>query len=163
MVVTALNQEKALIGAFSVLKNLRMELFRALLQTGTGDCWLRRNVKTINEGSDLGTSHNLTIDSSAQNICYIQHLFVVETKICKIFHYNFSNLCSFFIKWYLQIIRRPSKKVNKWIYLDYLNRLNKWIDNWIIDYFSYFSPRKVYLLELNNRNKKGSLLFMEPQ
>ena len=36
----------------------------------TADCWLRGNVKTINEGSDLGTSHNLTIDSSAQNICY---------------------------------------------------------------------------------------------
>ena len=29
-VVTALNQEKALVGAFSVITNLRMELFEAL-------------------------------------------------------------------------------------------------------------------------------------
>ena len=33
-VVAAFNQEKALVGAFSVLTNLRMELFQALLSTG---------------------------------------------------------------------------------------------------------------------------------
>ena len=32
-VVAAFNQEKALVGAFSVIKNLRMELFQALLST----------------------------------------------------------------------------------------------------------------------------------
>ena len=32
-VVAAFNQEKALVGAFSVITNLRMELFEALLQT----------------------------------------------------------------------------------------------------------------------------------
>ena len=31
-VVAAFNQEKALVGAFSVITNLRMELFEALLQ-----------------------------------------------------------------------------------------------------------------------------------
>ena len=31
-VVAAFNQEKALVGAFSVITNLRMELFQALLQ-----------------------------------------------------------------------------------------------------------------------------------
>ena len=31
MVVAAFNQEKALVGAFSVITNLRMELFQALL------------------------------------------------------------------------------------------------------------------------------------
>ena len=31
-VVAALNQEKALVGAFSVITNLRMELFEALIQ-----------------------------------------------------------------------------------------------------------------------------------
>ena len=30
-VVAAFNQEKALVGAFSVIKNLQMELFEALL------------------------------------------------------------------------------------------------------------------------------------
>ena len=36
-VVAAFNQEKALVGAFSVITNLRMELFQALLSTiGTG-------------------------------------------------------------------------------------------------------------------------------
>ena len=33
MVVAAFNQEKALVGAFSVITNLRMELFEALLST----------------------------------------------------------------------------------------------------------------------------------
>ena len=32
-VVAAFNQEKALVGAFSVVTNLRMELFEALLDT----------------------------------------------------------------------------------------------------------------------------------
>ena len=32
-VVAAFNQEKALVGAFSVLTNLRMELFQALIAT----------------------------------------------------------------------------------------------------------------------------------
>ena len=32
-VVAAFNQEKALVGAFSVITNLRMELFEALLAT----------------------------------------------------------------------------------------------------------------------------------
>ena len=34
-VVAAFNQEKALVGAFSVITNLRMELFEALLTTTT--------------------------------------------------------------------------------------------------------------------------------
>ena len=33
-VVAALNQEKALVGAFSVITNLRMDLFEALENTG---------------------------------------------------------------------------------------------------------------------------------
>ena len=36
-VVAAFNQEKALVGAFSVITNLRMELFEALL----GRDWVR--------------------------------------------------------------------------------------------------------------------------
>ena len=35
-VVAAFNQEKALVGAFSVITNLRMELFEALLGTRLG-------------------------------------------------------------------------------------------------------------------------------
>ena len=34
-VVAAFNQEKALVGAFSVITNLRMELFEALVRTVT--------------------------------------------------------------------------------------------------------------------------------
>ena len=33
-VVAAFNQEKALVGAFSVITNLRMDLFQALVDTG---------------------------------------------------------------------------------------------------------------------------------
>ena len=35
VVVAAFNQEKALLGAFSVITNLRMELFEALIHTAT--------------------------------------------------------------------------------------------------------------------------------
>ena len=35
-VVAAFNKEKALVGAFSVITNLRMELFEALLHTDDG-------------------------------------------------------------------------------------------------------------------------------
>ena len=37
-VVAAFNQEKALVGAFSVITNLRMELFQALISIHTADC-----------------------------------------------------------------------------------------------------------------------------
>ena len=37
-VVAAFNQEKALVGAFSVFTNLRMELFQALLNTPHSAC-----------------------------------------------------------------------------------------------------------------------------
>ena len=36
-VVAAFNQEKALVGAFSVITNLRTDLFEALVHTDTGD------------------------------------------------------------------------------------------------------------------------------
>ena len=36
-VVAAFNQEKALVGAFSVIANLRMDLFEALLQIHSAD------------------------------------------------------------------------------------------------------------------------------
>ena len=35
-VVAAFNQEKALVGAFSVITNLRMELFQALVAAAAG-------------------------------------------------------------------------------------------------------------------------------
>ena len=38
-VVAAFNQEKALVGAFSVITNLRMELFEALHITDRGRTW----------------------------------------------------------------------------------------------------------------------------
>ena len=38
-VVAAFNQEKALVGAFSVITNLRMELFRALPVTRPLQAW----------------------------------------------------------------------------------------------------------------------------
>ena len=38
-VVAAFNQEKALVGAFSVIAILRMELFQALIYNHTTGCW----------------------------------------------------------------------------------------------------------------------------
>ena len=47
-VVAAFNQEKALVGAFSVITNLRMELFQALMQALSG----RRSNKMAFERDD---------------------------------------------------------------------------------------------------------------
>ena len=38
-VVAAFNQEKALVGAFSLITNLRMDLFEAPLVTSPGMAW----------------------------------------------------------------------------------------------------------------------------
>ena len=51
-VVAAFNQEKALVGAFSVITNLRMDLFRAL-------------VTAASHVSHLSASHNVVILVSA--------------------------------------------------------------------------------------------------
>ena len=50
-VVAAFNQEKALVGAFSVITNLRMELFQALLPT----CQHSARTSTRHAGGDQGT------------------------------------------------------------------------------------------------------------
>ena len=47
-VVAAFNQEKALVGAFSVITNLRMELFGALLDTHCTEWWLGQIVMNMN-------------------------------------------------------------------------------------------------------------------
>ena len=44
-VVAAFNQEKALVGAFSVITNLRMELFETLLKTTSA--YLSENVLRV--------------------------------------------------------------------------------------------------------------------
>ena len=54
-VVAAFNQEKALVGAFSVLTNLRMELFQALAQV----CWA-----TLASRKAAAASGAVTKDSS---------------------------------------------------------------------------------------------------
>ena len=47
-VVAAFNQEKALVGAFSVITNLRMELFEALPPTQViGPPWPRRLMRVF--------------------------------------------------------------------------------------------------------------------
>ena len=43
--VAAFNQEKALVGAFSVITNLRMELFEALLSTIISGAEAQENVR----------------------------------------------------------------------------------------------------------------------
>ena len=48
-VVAAFNQEKALVGAFSVITNLRMKLFQALLARARTDTGLK--LQQINHGS----------------------------------------------------------------------------------------------------------------
>ena len=56
-VVAAFNQEKALVGAFSVITNLRMELFEALLP-GHRD---RARVDEVHHEAQLGKGHPLRV------------------------------------------------------------------------------------------------------
>ena len=56
-VVAAFNQEKALVGAFSVITNLRMELFEALLP-GHRD---RARVDEVHHQAQLGKGHPLRV------------------------------------------------------------------------------------------------------
>ena len=53
-VVAAFNQEKDLVGAFSVITNLRMELFEALVNT-----WYSWYIMIV-ESLDLGESPTVT-------------------------------------------------------------------------------------------------------
>ena len=53
-VVAAFNQKKALVGAFSVITNLRMELFQALQETETEtDAWIQIHVVLLGDGSGV--------------------------------------------------------------------------------------------------------------
>ena len=54
-VVAAFNQEKALVEAFSVITNLRMEIFEALVDTGRPPQLLRadRQVNNYNHADNL--------------------------------------------------------------------------------------------------------------
>ena len=59
VVVAAFNQEKALVGAFSVITNLRMELFEALLATKLQSL---RQTLCINDGNNTAAwPHNLHV------------------------------------------------------------------------------------------------------
>ena len=70
-VVAAFNQEKALVGAFSVITNLRMEIFEALVDTDTegGDTaptsWDRR-FSILFLGGRLGSM--AAVDSTADDL-----------------------------------------------------------------------------------------------
>ena len=59
-VVAAFNQEKALVGAFSVITNLRMELFEALLPT------VHRQAPIIRR--DISPLHAVSCHTEADNV-----------------------------------------------------------------------------------------------
>ena len=73
-VVAAFNQEKALVGAFSVITNLRMELFQALLLRDPGltasvitaaKLQTLRQTLCINDGNHTAAwRHNLRVTSA---------------------------------------------------------------------------------------------------
>ena len=81
-VVAAFNQEKALIGAFSVLTNLRMELFQALVWTRSPDsgAWqLGRQLGLYKYREDIvqtATSFNKQEVTFAQMAYYTLHMYV---------------------------------------------------------------------------------------
>ena len=75
-VVAAFNQEKALVGAFSVITNLRMELFEALLCSNVwhdGDCSISRGLESgLQRGPQRSPGEartaNCVVDKQNQNL-----------------------------------------------------------------------------------------------
>ena len=65
-VVAAFNQEKALIGAFSVLTNLRMEIFQALVQWQCCQCRVSEDVLYSLHGEVGAVQHAGQVDVHAQ-------------------------------------------------------------------------------------------------
>ena len=65
-VVAAFNQEKALVGAFSVITNLRMELFEALISSQRGtyitECLRLLEGDGPVEGEGVAALPNLIVD-----------------------------------------------------------------------------------------------------
>ena len=61
VVVAAFNQEKALVGAFSVITNLRMELFEALVYMHYAVLY---NVHMDGSRSDLSAAHASNYDNN---------------------------------------------------------------------------------------------------
>ena len=64
-VVAAFNQEKALVGAFSVITNLRMELFEALVRRNSCCC-----------------ERNAVQHQAAATSVLVVAMFRVQTRIC---------------------------------------------------------------------------------
>ena len=74
--VGAFNQEKALVGAFSVITNLRMELFEALLVTlrDTGQmCWVYQSPDTVLYIFPLNFVCPITDNSGSHTWQYMAH------------------------------------------------------------------------------------------
>ena len=76
VVLAAFNQEKALVGAFSVITNLRMELFEALLVTlrDTGQmCWVYQSPDTVLYIFPLNFVCPITDNSGSHTWQYMAH------------------------------------------------------------------------------------------
>ena len=77
-VVAAFNQEKALVGAFSVITNLRMELFEALTPTPS---------HLVQQGGGRHYELGLTVHQLPVNLlCNTVKNIITRVKISRVFH-----------------------------------------------------------------------------
>ena len=67
-VVAAFNQEKALVGAFSVITNIRMQLFEALLQTLRREPHVSRPVPYCDVAGVRGGTQPLQLDAVGRGL-----------------------------------------------------------------------------------------------
>ena len=98
-VVAAFNQEKALVGAFSVIKNLWMELFQALVAstslvvyrvkgfcTGNHERWFydpeSDSCRTFNYGGCFGNSNRFLTRADCEESCGSRHEDGAEAEVC---------------------------------------------------------------------------------
>ena len=82
-VVAAFNQEKALVGAFSVLTNLRMELFQALVITmfSVGDTTSQGDTRLHSLGHTLSVSSSScrSLPPGRESICVPSLVAICDT------------------------------------------------------------------------------------
>ena len=80
MVIAAFNQEKALVGAFSVITNLRMELFGALIVTAcaAADSAETPRLSMVSIRSPLNSRHKLRSDINMDKSYNILLSYIME-------------------------------------------------------------------------------------
>ena len=143
-VVAAFNQEKALVEAFSVITNLRMELFEALVTTLPS----QSSHTTLGKGdTELYTIHTIEFQIHTRYIQLLYYRYCICTINPK--HNMSRDIMEWRIFWFLDLDRRSKTKLKSFVILFrkfiWKMSLEKWCH---MKYIYYISKQWVIRLDL---------------